>query len=356
MFWLATLLPVCFVAGYTGATMPTQWAVLSACLPLGLWRSSQTTVLHWLGGSFLIYLIFTFAWIDNWYTAILGMWYIFMWTLAFHWGSTMPTLEPMWKGLAIGLSISSTIAIAQAFGLAWPPTDIATHGMPGLLFNPTVQGMAIAVCLVGLASNGLWRWMPLLWIGCILAQSRGAWLVLALTALARFVHWSVALALLLGGSFAFIHFAGDSDIQRLQIWGQAIRGLTILGWGPDSFNDVYSIIPDAQGPELVHLEFAHNDYLQLTFEYGIGALPLFGVLACCLSRTQHPEWPALFALAIAATFFFPLYSPLIAFILCVVTGHLAADWDRVWGLSIRSRLAQLSRTPYAQRLANIIWS
>lgn len=355
MYYIALLLPICYIAGVTGASIPTQWALLSLSLPLGLWRPTSTLVLRWLGGLFVLYVPFTGVFVVNWYTAVLGLWYIFIWALAFHWGTTMPTLIPMWKGLAIGLSISSLVAGAQALGFPWPAT-VTPGTFPGLLFNPVVQGMCCAIVILGLAGNHLWHYMPLLCLGLTLSQSRGGWLVIGLTTLARMTHWTLALLALAVGALLFMHFAGDSDIQRLRIWGIALHGLTALGWGPDSFNDIFAIIPDAQGRQMVHLEFAHNDYLQLLFEFGIGALPLFAILACCLTRTQHSEWPALFALAVAATFFFPLYCPTTAFILCAVAGHIAVDWDRVWGVRIRCRLDLLSRTPRAQRIAAVIWS
>lgn len=357
MFYLAAILPIVYVAGYTGAYMPTQWAVLSLTLPLSLWRPAPRMVLNWLGGLFLAYAAFAAAaWQDNLYTAVLGLWYLFIWALAFRWGTTLTDLRSMWKGLAVGLSISSLVALAQHFGAAFPAIDYDTHGRaPGLLFNPVVSGLACSIVIIGCISNHLWRYTPLLFLGLALSGSRGGWLILVIIAIARLTRVWIALTLFMLGALTFSYFAGDSDHQRLIIWGIAIHGLTALGWGPDSFNDVYAIIPDAVGPQLNHLEFAHNDYLQLLFEYGLGAIPLLALLACTITRTANRNWPALFACAIAACFAFPLYHPLTAFVFCVLAGHLAADWDRVWGLRIRSRLLRLSRTHLAQRIASVDW-
>lgn len=350
MFWLCFLLPICYIAGYTGAYIPTQWVVLSALLPLSLWVPAPSLVLNRLGAAFFCYALFSMMWLTGWYSAVLGAWQIFIWALAFRWGSAVPDLSPMWRGLAVGLSISACFAIAQHFGAAFPAIDFDTHGRaPGLLFNPVVSGMASAIVIIGCASHRLWWYTPLPLLGLALSGSRGGWLLLALAALARW-HWTISLAALAIGSLVFAHFAVDSDIQRLQIWGIALQGLTPLGWGPDAFNDVFAMIPDAVGPHLVHLEFVHNDYIQLVFDYGIGAASLFIILACGLSRTSHPDWLALFACALSATFFFPLFHPLTAFIVCALTGHLAADWDRAWRKRIHRRLARLSRHPIAQRI------
>lgn len=357
MFYLAALLPVCFIAGYTGAFMPTQWAVLSLTLPLTLWVPAPRLVLNWLGVAFFVWAFAGLLGAEGWYSAVLGLWYIFIWGLAYRWGSALSDLSPMWRGLAVGLSISAIVALAQHLGVAFPTTDATDfHGRnPGLLFNPVISGLASAIVLVGLATHRLWLYTPLPFLGLVLSGSRGGWLILALTASLRIVGAWITTALLVLTILALTTFAGDSDIQRLQIWGIAIHGLTFFGWGPDSFNDVYAVIPDAVGPHLNHLEFAHNDYLQLLFEYGIGAIPLFILWACVLIHRGAREHSAGIALAIAASFCFPLYHPLTAFILCTVAGHLAADWDIVWGERVRSRFLRLSRTRLAQRFASIDW-
>lgn len=356
MLILALLLPICYVAGYTGASIPTQWVLLSLSLPLSLWRTgSPLLVLPWLGGLFMLWIAINLIGTQNIYTTVLGLWYLFIWALAFRWGTALFDLHAMWQGLAIGLSISSLIALAQTFGLHFPATDATDfHGRaPGLLFNPVIQGCAIGIVIVGLAGHRLYAYMPLLFLGLTLSLNRGGWLIIGLSAVARFAGWWAAIGLLLAAALVLSALTGDSDHQRLQIWGIAIAGLTPWGWGPDSFNDVYAIIPDAYGPHINHLEFAHNDYLQLAFEYGIGAIFPIAILACGLSRTAHPEWPALFACAIASCFFFPLYHPLTGFIYCILAGHLAADWNRVWAVRIRGRFAQLPRYAFVQRLARI---
>lgn len=323
MLYLGIALAVCFVPGYTGATIPSQWALLSCVLPFSLWRKAEIGAAHWLGLMFVVWAILSTAWATNYHTSVFGLWIVSIWGLSFWLGSSLQSLAQLWKGLAIGLSISSIVAMAQALG--FHPVEIAEAGrFPGLLFNTTVQGATIALVLIALVSHRLWWYTPLLWVGLALSQSKGAALVLAAALIARFTHWLFALALLVAGALAFTFLLDSADSQRLQIWGYAIRGLSLLGWGPDSFSDIYFswYDPGLAKRWLMHAEFVHNDYLQLWFEYGLGALAIFALFGLALAETENADWPVAFGFAILATFYFPLYLPIPAFIGCVVAGHL----------------------------------
>jgi hypothetical protein len=324
MFAFGLLIAVCFVPGITGASIPTQWAVLSIILPLTLWRAAPFTALHFFGALFCGYACLSALWATNYHTSVLGLWLVFIWALSFRLGSSLPTLISLWKGLAIGLSISSAVAVAQA--LDYEPVITSPNMYAGLLYNLTVQGMSIALVLVALAAYRLWWYMPMLVLGLILSGSRGAFLVLATTAIARYIHWLAAIACLILGAAAFTYLLDPSDSQRLTIWGYALRGLSVFGWGPDSFSDVYYLTPGTELANIIHPEYTHNDYLQLWFEYGIGSLAIFILGAMALAQVTSREWPVAIACAIAGLFYFPLYCPITAFIAAVVAGNLSRDW------------------------------
>lgn len=344
MFLLGLLLPICFVPGYTGASIPSQWALLSVALPIALWHSHPSP---WLL-TFLGYALVSSMWAASFYTTTLGLWYVGIWTLSFALGSSLPSLCDLWKGLAIGLSISSLVALSQALG--YESVEVIEEQYAGLLFNSTVQGTCIALVLIALASHRLWWYMPVLVLGLILAGSRGSFLILALAVAVRYTHWLFALACLIFGSLAYTFAVDPADTQRLIIWGQALRGLSFFGWGPDSFNDIYYMgIDHATGrPTVFHAEFVHNDYLQLIFEYGIGASFVFGVYAIAAVQTRSADWPVLFAFLCLSTFYFPLYTPITAFIGAVVTGHLLRDRGVVRYFLRRCRLVFLSRYTFWQ--------
>lgn len=233
--------------------------------------------------------------------------------LSFWLGSSLTTLVPLFRGLALGLTISTAVAIIQWFG--YFPVAAQGGNLAGLLYNQTVQGAAIALVIVGLVWLRQWPYIPALLPGLYLAHSRGGWLILCAGLISR-VHWSLPIALTaIALAFAF-HNPNADDILRLQIWSIAWHNLSTIGWGP--FISVYY----RDSPTLIHPEFVHDDYLQLVFEYGFAAIIPITIFAAIVGRS-----PVLVAFACLATFYFPLHAPVIAFIGCVVAGHVGREFS-----------------------------
>ncbi len=348
MFLLGLLLPICFVPGYTSAIIPAQWAVLSILLPLVLWRRAPFGFFHRLGILFILYSILSISWANSIYSSVLGLWYLSIWAMSFWLGSSTRDLTSLWKGLAIGLSASSAVALGQFWGFTLAPTLIYSYA--GLLYNTNIQGACIALVLIACLSHRLWWYTPLLWIGLALSESRGAIGLVAIYLLIRYVHWLVALALVVAGTFYVTGFVSLSDALRLKIWIVAIHGLSWFGWGPDSFNDVFAVIYDhlRDRNDLTHLEFVHNDYLQLWFEYGLGALLPFAIYLGALTQHHSPTWPVFLAFALLGLFFFPLYAPIPAFIGAVAAGNLLRGVDPIRALGDLRRSARVQRFPTVQ--------
>lgn len=322
MFWLGLLLPVCFVAGYTGASVPTQWAVLSIILPACLWRVAPYNIGHKLFFLFGAYAFATLFWSINLYSWVWGMWHVFIWALAYHCGTLCTDLRPLWKGLALGLTVSTGVAVAQA--LDYAPVHVHDPFLPaGLLYNSSLFGIILGLVLTALVVHHLWWYMPPLAIGLVLSGSRGGFLILGLGLLARFAGPVLAAGVLACAAMAFLVTIDLADNQRLMIWGVTIRVLSIFGQGAGSFADIHYIAHAKN--LLIRPEYVHNDILQLAYEYGIGAIPLLAIPALALATSRSAEWTVLFVWCAAAGFYFPLYTPLTAFIGLVVAGHCMRD-------------------------------
>ncbi len=360
LFYLGLLLPICFIPGYTGALIPTQWAVLSAVLPLGLWHSSYFGPCHWLGLLALAWAAFTLQWSPSIFDGIYGLWLMSIWALAF-WLGGLNFVRPqlLWQGLAFGLTVSSIVAIFQAFG--YHPVEIApdTTYPAGLLYNSTVLGASCALVLIACMKCELWWYIPGLLPALYLSHSRGAWAIVALTALAR-IHILVALCALVLGNLALVYWLNPSDIQRLLLWGTALRELSWLGHGIGSYADFYYLNTNPNlylhSEGLFRTEFVHNDYIQLWFELGIGAIPIFAIIALALCQTSSPAWPIFFGFATFALFYFPIYSPLTAFIGCYSAGSLIRDWSRIRYRLNGSRPSSLSRYLTARLFPSQYWA
>ena len=321
MFWLGLVLPVCFWAGYTGANIPTQWIVLSAVLACGLWLRAQVTAAHWFIAIFVLYAVLSIIWSAGQKDSVEGVWKIIICAEAFWLGSAAPSLRRLWIGLAIGLLLSWPIILAQIGGqspvyFSPSPNPLA---VPGLLFNTTVLGATAALVIVGLIESDLWALsgalMPLLWI----AHSKGAWVALAAALICKYIHWALSAALVLTAGVAFFLTYGTSDLERIEIWHAAYQGLTIFGRGASSFGNVMLAHPTY----FLKPEFVHNDSLQLLFEYGVGAIPLFLAVGWTLTRHRAENWPVFICFIVLGIFWFPLFSPIPAFIGCIVAGNLA---------------------------------
>lgn len=332
MFWLGLITSVAFVPGYIGATIPTNWVVLSMLLPLALWREVALTPLHWVLFAFLAYAFLSLLWTVHLLNSLWQLWLLSIFALAFYLGSSLGSLRSIYSGLAVGLSISSSIAIFQALG--FNPVLSSTTGNPaGLLFNPVVLGISIALLAVALVTERMWLYLPALAPGLYLANSRGAYLVLFGGLIATKVRNPIYLATLAAGAFIYFTWSlSPSDTERMMIWRAAYTNLTPFGNGPGSFLSVWF----QRGPgHFLHPEYVHNDFLQFVFEYGVGAILLLTVLAGCASRIAAPEWPVFAAFLLAACFFFPFVTPIPCFLGALCAGRLASTWRNPWPLSLR---------------------
>lgn len=332
MFWLGLLLTVCYVPGYTGASIPTQWVVLSIVLPLGLWRVGPLTFGHKLFCLVIGYAILSLAWTFNDYSAIWGLWVLFIWALSYNWGTLLDDLRGLWRGMAIGLTISTAIALAQSLG--YSPVETADiNRASGLFFNSSLFGVICGLTFVGLYGHRQWFLLPPIALGLILSGSRGGIVLLAIGLVCHHYGRLAALAATVFGALTFIFFLDPADSQRLQIWGVILPTLGFFGHGIGSFSDLYFV--SHAKLLLIRPEFAHNDLFQLTYELGFAGaiLALIPTLALAV---PSPDRPALFAWVVAALFYFPLYAPLTAFIGLVMAGSSLRRWALVRNLS-RSR-------------------
>ena len=325
MFWLGAIVSLCYVPGISGAFIATQWAVLSIALPLCLWRNGPMTVLHWLGLLFIAYAAVRMPYAPIFEDAVFGFWLICIMGLSFWFGSTLSNLRGLYAGLAIGGSVSSIVAVLQYFGY----TFVARVSLEpaGLYVNSVAQGMILALLVVALVSERMWLWVPALLPGLLLSQSRGAAIALVVGLLSIYVRRLWVFALLgIAGVIFLTRGLSQSDAMRMSIWSAVYYNLTWFGWGPGSS---YSWVIFYNNSPL-YPEYAHNDALQLAFEYGLGAVLPIGIFGFVLTRTAEREWPVLVAFACASCYSMPLWTPVASFIACTAAGCVVRSWALAW--------------------------
>jgi len=349
--WLSLLISVAFVPGWTGAAIPTGWAAMSFLLPWVMLKDVTMTSFHYLGLTFLAYAALSLAWTSVPLDGIGELWHWSLIALAFMWASRQERLTPFWKGLAIGCGISSVVAIGQWIGVDTILT-LDWNKPAGLFYNNAIAGSTAAITVVGLMSVGLWRWVPLTFPLLLLSHSRGAWVALAGTwAVVAFnafkgkekLVFAAILAAIAAVAYYFLQ--GASDSLRLAVWSHVAQHLSIFGAGVGSATNIYMFTPN----EIFHIDHAHNDYLNLLYEYGLGALPLFALALWLVEQTDEYAWPPLVCCLILSLYYWTLEAPTTAFAFAVVAVHVASNARVAWDHILGSRLNVLSRNA-SQRL------
>ncbi len=338
MLWLSILIPIAYIPGVTGAALATGWAVMSAGLPIVTWRgegkpSSPLPLL--LAALFATYVIWSWTWVDNPDTAFSTIWQYALMAGAFYAGSQLHNLRKVAIGLAIGFGISSLLALPQAFG--W---DAIVEYVPcrpsGLTFNPLILGEGCALTILLCLSYRLWWLVALLTPGLVLSQSRAAFLALAVGLVLMYCRPQRGSLWTLTPIWAACSLShGVADDFRWMIWKVLYHFLTFWGHGPGSVEAVLIRFQE----HMYAPAYAHNEFLDLAYQYGIGAIPASLLLLIPATNTQASSpsqrdvWPTYCGFVILCFFSFPLHSPPLAFTGMVVAGCLCRDWSWAGSLS-----------------------
>lgn len=246
--------------------------------------------------------------------------------------------EGIFRGAAIGIGVSSLIVLPEYF-LDWHWFNAAETGHPAGLFGNR-NFLAEAALLVAI---------PAIWSRNILAVglcgpallftgSRGA--IVAATvggfcALWR-SHRTAAIVLAASAAVGVIALSGSISKQhsmenRLAIWQDTIDGLTWTGRGVGSF---YATFPEhatrslVVGPSLIRSEHAHNDYLEIAYEFGPAGLALIMAFVVMVLSQAIDEWSLVFlAFACICTFDYALHNACTAVLGMVAAGELCRRRD-----------------------------
>lgn len=223
----------------------------------------------------------------------------------------------LWYALSAFLAVNIAIALFVA-------------ELPyGLLGNPNYLGVCIAIGLAGAMAYRIWPFVPVALIGLWWCQSRTAWIGAAIVGfLSLYRRWPAtacvtALLCILAGVLVI---KGEGSIaQRLGIWQMALTNMTLWGHGWGGFLAGIDALPVKINLTAMKTTGAYNDYIQLIFELGLGAIPLLVFVAICLEGTEHKSrliWWTYFAMSFT---YFPLWVPGVGFFVFMALGRMAAS-------------------------------
>ncbi len=249
--------------------------------------------------------------------------------LVFVIGQNIKDLTAIFKSLALGLGVSAVVCLFQWYGF---------HGVyslsntpAGLFINPNIFSEVSAIILVSLVVLKLWWWIPVTLPGLLIVHSRAAYVGLGVGLL--FTVWkynryyALALVVLVGLIASVLykgHFGVGSVNERLNLWADTIQGFKFFGNGVGSYEALFPYYATHIDTELARPRYAHNDLLQIIFEFGIGSV-LFLMALFNVFKTRKPEVVIILTIGAISLFTYPLHIPVPAFIAFLVAGFVTGN-------------------------------
>lgn len=335
---LTFLVAVSYVPGLPSNAYVGRWSVVLVGAALLLWTVRlEPGRAHRMGAALLIWAMWASAWTVSIWEHAYGLLHLVSMAAVFCVAHAYrgPT-DPIWRALALGVTVSAGFSIAQAIGYQ-PVWSLLTIGSTGLYLTKNMAADAAVLALIGAAGLVVrqgWRSAAYLLPGpavtFYLVHSRAAALALYVAVLAavmitarpraRFLLAYTWVAITGAAAWAaWDHLGAFND--RWSIWTLVARNINLWGDGLESL-----------AVAAPHIEYAHNEVIQFAFELGAPSLLLWGVAAHALTgqraHTHVTERAALLALLASSMFWFTLHTPLGAYMAALLAGYLSGCRDR----------------------------
>lgn len=341
---------IAYLPGIPSATTAGRWAVMAAgtslLLLVPLRPSSSFVGGQWTGAALLTWAALSVVWSVSPFDSIGAVIQLFALGAMFALGAVTVDLTRVWGALVIGAAVSLPFTALQYVGLQ-PVQDALRAGfhdndgrlLSGLFLarDPFTQIAVIAA----VAAAGLRRYfVAAAFLAAVyLAGGRTPALMLAAAALVWAWHrapirqsFVVVLALIMAVAFFVAFTGGGSGLNRAEIWTTTIENFSILGAGAGTFKVAWP-----------GYGFAHNEFLQLGFELGVGSIFLIGTIAHAFRCPGHVlDKAILAALMGSALVWQPFQLPATALVAAFVLGHLCAGAARVRRAELEGGVAGLS--------------
>ncbi len=364
---LGLSLAVMFWPGMAGAAEPSRWALLAVVPPAMLFFTKiRMTTTHWLALALMVWTILSMAWASVFDDALNGMLEFAFCFAVFAIAAEIE--EPGWfySGAAIGLGVSTGIAMGQRLGYEPVITQFVGSGPSGLFVNPSILGESAVCIAVLMLARKQWWLTALVLPGLLLSQQRSSLIALICCITAMVWLWKRWLAI---GALVFCGAAAmvladksltpwDSLAQRIDIWRDALTGVTFFGHGIGNFYAVFpfyeNFTANEQGPAWPIATHAHNDLLEVLFELGVPGFVLTCAMAWSIwKHAQLPERYGLAAIGITSLAGFPLHMPFTGAVAAYMAGVAVGGRGSLRGTQLHrgSGLYLWRKQPSPQRLA-----
>lgn len=337
--------------GISGASTAPRWIIAAIALSTALFfiRRIKFTIAHLAGTAYLIWAALSLLWTSAPLDSI-GAWFVIPLACAFCLGSTTQDLRPLWVGAALGVTVSSLLAIGQWYG--WRPFP-EIESPSGTFVNRNFLAEFAVLVAAACVTERLWWALPGLLPAIILTQARGAWVALFVVSLVSLRQWSrplahgialwcFMLACGVGASWLGDGWKLTGITTRLWLWLDTVQGLTWMGHGIGSFYVTFPAFATHFNTLASRPEHAHNEILEIAFELGpVGVLLALAFCATLWGRVTAARL-VLIAAAVESLGEFPLHSPAAGVLVLFAAGHCARDLgsirDQAWYGRILARL------------------
>lgn len=344
--FLGFIIAIAYVPGWFGASIPTAWLVLIIVMPIIFcFCELELNLVNVLGGLFIIFVTLSLFWTQNFNIGFLYFLEIIALSCVFCFGSNLNSLENCFKGLALGLGVSSIIAFLQRF-TEYKFIFTIGNDVVGLFVNPNIYSEVSALMLISLLVMKLYWWIPVTLPGLILIQSRTAFVGLGVGLFFWLLNKNKRYAILAPIGIAIVtyifyrnSFSFSTIDERFALWKDTLRGLTLFGSGVGSYEIYYPLNAIFIDTTISRPKFAHNDLLQSISEFGIFSLPLM-LMIVAIFKIKSEFRIILITVGTMSLFTYSLHVPMEIFIACIVagyiTGHNASYWNigNSWGSTL----------------------
>lgn len=278
-------------------------------------------VAYYCGVAFICYAAVSLLWASGNKVEVFS--FLLSIVLSFLLGYFLQSLQGIWIGFSVFLCLNVLLVILYKL-------DLTPWGwsLPwGIYGNPNLLGCTLAIGLASALAYRLWIFIPPPAIGLWLTQSRGAILgasaALFLWTWPRSRFWAIIL-LNLGVLAVFLssHNQAEGIFVRLGIWQDTLSHLTVLGSGLGSFYDAYWTWPVHRNVGFERAGHTYNDFLELTFELGFGAIFLWFFLIKVMSDSRNEVKLVVWTYLAVALTFYALWVPPIGQLVALSLGHM----------------------------------
>jgi len=241
----------------------------------------------------------------------------------------LDSIDGIMTGFGWGIAVSSALCVAQVLG--WSPVP-QLYAPAGLFGNRDFLAEAAAPVLIWAGMTRRWPLAVMLAIPIALCGSRVALLAVATGCMVGIFPklrgrrrnrdgdnraWGRGGFFLLAVGFVGWRSFADGKLaslgERLTIWRATIAELTTFGHGLGWFAAAHP-----------YWEYAHSDALQFAAEFGIGAIPLYGLAAWLLATPANAaERAAAVVMAVECVVAMPFHLPATGVVAAVLAGRLA---------------------------------